>query len=119
MAAKKLCPVCGEKAVKTGDAATYGRIVLSCGDACYVRTDSKGREYWMLRPVKGKRMRHFYCSCCGGMIETSKPQDPNRDIGFGTCPACLPRIMESAVKHGYCPSIVTEEDAKKYFAKYA
>jgi hypothetical protein len=61
---KKLCPVCGEKAVKTGK-TTDGRIILSCGDACYARMDSKGREYWMLRPAgKPKPQRSFgQCQC--------------------------------------------------------
>jgi len=45
---KKLCPVCGEKAVQTGN-AKCGRLILSCGDAVWHRTDRAGRVYWQLQ----------------------------------------------------------------------
>jgi len=38
--------------------------------------------------------RLFRCSCCGRDFRTDKPQDPDRDDGFGTCPKCRDWIKD-------------------------
>lgn len=73
--------------------------------------------------------RHFECHCCGNGFYTTKPQDPQRDTGYGTCEACYPRVAESWVKHGFpgCPvlnrdrpgQVKTTDDAYARFARYA
>lgn len=32
--------------------------------------------------------RSYQCCCCAARFETAKPQDPNRDTGYGTCAKC-------------------------------
>lgn len=43
---RKRCPVCGEKVTETGRTTKEGRLILSCGDAVWYRTDKLGRRYW-------------------------------------------------------------------------
>lgn len=33
-------------------------------------------------------MSMFRCSCCGSDFATDAPQDPNQDVGYGSCPRC-------------------------------
>jgi hypothetical protein len=30
----------------------------------------------------------FRCHCCGADFLSAKPQDPQRDVGYGTCTRC-------------------------------
>ena len=33
-------------------------------------------------------MAKFLCHCCGAVFKSEKPQDHNRDKGYGTCEEC-------------------------------
>lgn len=46
-------------------------------------------------------MKTFCCCCCGSSFRSNKPQDPDRDTGFGTCTDCHDFILVYAVKHGF------------------
>lgn len=41
-----------------------------------------------VREREGKQERSVRCHCCGNDFWSSKPQDPQRDEGFGTCKRC-------------------------------
>ena len=32
--------------------------------------------------------RYFLCCCCAGEFQDDRPQNPQRDTGYGTCPKC-------------------------------
>ncbi len=32
--------------------------------------------------------RPWTCHCCASQFQSVKPQDPNRDLGYGTCDKC-------------------------------
>jgi hypothetical protein len=65
------------------------------------------------------RMRCFRCHCCGADFDSKKPQDPERDTGYGTCDACHEQVAQSWLKHGVEPRITTIEAMRKRFARYA
>jgi hypothetical protein len=33
-------------------------------------------------------VRRYLCNCCGAEIRDGRPQNPDRDTGYGTCEAC-------------------------------
>lgn len=45
--------------------------------------------------------RYTYCARCGSTFYTDKPQDPERDTGFGHCESCHDAVARSWVKHGF------------------
>ncbi len=68
--------------------------------------------------------RYYMCHCCGEGFDSSKPQDPERDVGYGTCEKCAPYVAPSWVKsafpgEGSANPIKTLEDAYARLAKYA
>lgn len=73
--------------------------------------------------------QYFRCHCCDDRFYSDKPQDPERDIGYGTCEKCKPSVAASWVKHGFpgCPvlnrdrpdQVKTTADAYARFARYA
>lgn len=64
-------------------------------------------------------MKYFRCACCGAGFRTDKPQDCERDIGFGTCEDCHERVAESWVKHGFISTPLTLEQARARLQKFA
>lgn len=66
-------------------------------------------------------MRRFLCCCCGAVIVTDKPQDPDRDHGFGTCDACFAwRLRASWIREGCGGSgPMTPEQTDARHARYA
>lgn len=64
-------------------------------------------------------MKRFTCHCCGASIKTDKPQDPQRDYGFGTCERCRDVVAESWVRHGFLSCPLTLEQAHERLRKYA
>ena len=64
--------------------------------------------------------RYYLCGCCGARIVSTKPQDPERDQGYGTCDDCKPRVVASCVKHGGPGSKhLTLEEATARYEQYA
>jgi DNA-directed RNA polymerase subunit RPC12/RpoP len=63
--------------------------------------------------------RVYLCSCCGARFRTSKPQNPQRDRGYGACEDCHELLARDYAKHGYACRDVTYEEAKAILAKYA
>lgn len=61
------------------------------------------------------RARPFLCNCCGVGFVSSKPQDPERDRGYGTCEDC----RESAAKEVAKVFCVPIEEARKRLAEFA
>lgn len=63
---------------------------------------------------------HFRCHCCGDGFYTDKPQDPERDDGFGTCDRCHDFVSRGWVKHGFPGERpITLEEAKARLNAYA
>ena len=69
--------------------------------------------------MEGYKMKMFTCSCCGDSFESKKPQDPQRDKGYGACSDCTPFLIEDAVRFGYAGEPLTVETATDRFNKYA
>lgn len=66
------------------------------------------------------RTRSIQCHCCGESYTTDKPQDPQRDTGYGTCPKCNVRVAESWHKHGFPgDKPMSMSDAFAWLNKYA
>jgi hypothetical protein len=64
--------------------------------------------------------RYVRCACCGTGFYSNKPQDPERDIGFGHCKDCHKYVAESWVKHGFpADRPITLEQALARLEKYA
>jgi hypothetical protein len=63
--------------------------------------------------------RYVRCHCCGEGFYTTKPHDPNRDYGFGTCTACHALVARSWAKHGINDRPMTEADAHARLQKFA
>lgn len=64
--------------------------------------------------------RYTRCHCCGAGFRSAKPQDPERDTGFGTCDACHARVAASWVRWGFPGERpITLEQALKRLATYA
>ena len=64
--------------------------------------------------------RRFMCHCCGESFRSSKPPDPERDTGYGTCPRCHEMVAQSWVKHGFPGDRpITMEQAKARLQKHA
>lgn len=64
--------------------------------------------------------RRFMCHCCGESFRSSKPPDPERDTGYGTCLRCHEMVAQSWVKHGFPGDRpITMEQAKARLAKHA
>lgn len=92
-------------------------------------------EQGTLEVASAELSRYVRCSCCDASFYSAKPQDPDRDTGFGTCDGCHDRIVESWMKHGghgpwcrHAPTSCggmgdcgrpTEEEARAYLSKYA
>jgi hypothetical protein len=63
-------------------------------------------------------VKGYTCHCCGERFRTDKPRDPQRDIGYGTCEACHPRVAESWAKHGF-PGVTDLASALARLARFA
>lgn len=64
--------------------------------------------------------RYCKCCCCGEGFYTDKPQDPERDTGFGTCARCHELVAKSWVKHGFPGERpITMAQAKERLNTYA
>lgn len=89
------------------------------GDLAMVRFDKPAPTWWTHQtPVTGfwfpvhdlQVIRTPYkCHCCTTRFESAKPQDPNRDLGYGTCTVCratayVPNPAKCAVCHGVSPT---------------
>lgn len=61
----------------------------------------------------------FDCHCCGRRFRSSKPQDPARDKGFGSCEDCLPLLTRDAVRHGFDLREWTAEEFRERWERYA
>lgn len=73
-----------------------------------------------VRLVEERASRYVHCHCCGASFYTTKPHDPERDTGYGTCEACHGRVAESWHKHGFPGERrITIEEARARLAKYA
>ena len=65
-------------------------------------------------------MAYFRCHCCDEVFKTSKPQDPQRDTGFGTCERCHDLVSRGWVKHGFPGERpITMEQARERLNTYA
>ena len=62
---------------------------------------------------------NFRCGCCGKPFHSDKPQDPERDKGYGSCEACRPHLIADMVRFGFACRDWTEETARKRMARYA
>jgi hypothetical protein len=70
--------------------------------------------------VPGTSKRYTICHCCGASFYTTKPHDPERDAGYGTCEACHERVAGSWHKHGFPGERpITIAEARARLAKYA
>lgn len=56
----------------------------------------------------------FRCHICGKPFESRKPQDPERDRGFGTCQVCTPRQVDDLVKHHFMERKAAEERTEQF-----
>ncbi len=50
---------------------------------------------------------------------TTKPQDPERDDGFGTCEDCHEGVAASWAKYGFISVRLTLDECRARLAKYA
>lgn len=64
--------------------------------------------------------KYYRCHCCGAAFLTNKPQDFQRDTGYGTCDDCHERVAASWVKYGGPGSKqLTLDEAKDRLRQYA
>lgn len=64
--------------------------------------------------------RYVSCHCCGASWYTDKPQDPERDTGYGTCESCHEYVAASWVRHGFPGERpITLTEARARLARYA
>ncbi len=61
----------------------------------------------------------FVCNCCGAKFTTAKPQDPERDKGYGTCEECRPRVVFDMVRYGFADKDWTKATAEARLERYA
>jgi len=64
-------------------------------------------------------MKPYRCHCCSADFSSVKPQDPQRDLGYGTCPRCRDTVAKSWAKYGFAGSVLTLEDAYKRLDRYS
>ena len=64
-------------------------------------------------------LKRFKCHCCCEWFFTDKPQDLQRDIGYGTCEACHNMIAEDRAKWGYAGKKVTLAEALLHLKTHA
>ena len=63
-------------------------------------------------------MSYYRCSCCGSGYRLNKPQDPERDTGWGFCFSCKHHMIADWVKYGHAGKDQTPEQAEARFALY-
>ncbi len=66
-----------------------------------------------------KTARYFRCHCCGNGFRSDKPQDPERDNGFGTCTDCHETVAEDRVRCLRDPETPTLETARARLLRFA
>ena len=57
---------------------------------------------------------HFVCGMCAHVFVTDKPQDPEREAGYGTCPYCEEAQVREMVARG-----ATFLEARSRLRRYA
>ena len=67
-----------------------------------------------LAPSRAKR-----CACCDALYYSAKPQDPERERGYGYCRDCRPLIVRDMVRYGFAGREWTQEQAEERMARYA
>lgn len=97
---------------------------LSEGDALVFiparfAADDVSKEAWISRSRLSPARWYRICACCGSAEYVSKPQDPERGRGYGTCDRCRPVIIADMVKCGFAGRQYTEEQAAARMARYA
>jgi hypothetical protein len=100
------------------NAVAYARhLVAEFGEPFEVWSTDNG-VYSLVETIQPRR--YTSCHCCGASFYTDKPQDPERDTGFGTCEECYPMVSASWVKHGFPGERpITIEDAYARLKRYA
>ncbi len=63
--------------------------------------------------------KYFRCACCGNGFWTEKPQDVERDTGYGTCEDCHDRVAKSWVKYGFTCKPINMAEATLRLATFA
>lgn len=81
--------------------------------------DDVSKEAWISRSRLSPARWYRICACCGSAEYVSKPQDPERGRGYGTCDRCRPDIIRDMVKCGFAGRQYTEEQAAERLARYA
>lgn len=97
---------------------------LSEGDALVFiparfAANGDSKEAWISRSRLSPARWYRTCARCGAAGYVSKPQDPERDRGYGTCDRCRPIIIADMVKCGFAGRQYTEEQAAERMARYA
>lgn len=81
--------------------------------------DCIDKTAWISRSRLSPARWYRTCACCGAAGYVSKPQDPERDRGYGTCDRCRPSIIQDMVKCGFAGRQYTEEQAAERMSRYA
>lgn len=100
-------------------AEQIGEVQELAENDALVFTPATSKEAWISRSRLSPARWYRICSCCGSAEYVSKPQDPERDRGYGTCDRCRPVIIADMVKCGFAGRQYTEEQAAERMARYA
>ena len=65
------------------------------------------------------KRKYYRCCCCGASFYDARPQDPERDIGYGTCESCKPLLARDATKCGFAGKEYNYDEALVRFNSYA
>ena len=63
--------------------------------------------------------RKVTCHCCGDGFVTAKPQDPERDTGYGTCEGCRNATAASMSQDGFAGRGFTVAAALTHLSRFA
>jgi hypothetical protein len=61
------------------------------------------------------KLRWMRCNCCGIEFQSRKPQDPERDTGYGSCELCFADLVFDRIMHDF----ETLEQAVQHLMRYA
>ncbi|TXH52034.1 MAG: hypothetical protein E6Q97_16985 [Desulfurellales bacterium] len=77
-----------------------------------------GSDVWLTVERLAPLTRSFRCACCDADYDSAKPQDPERDRGYGYCRDCRPLIIRSMVRYGFACREWTEAQAQERIDRY-
>ena len=77
-----------------------------------------GSDVWLSVERLETLTRSFRCACCDTDYDSAKPQDPERDRGYGYCRDCRPLIVRGMVRYGALCREWTEAQAQERIDRY-